>query len=257
MNASLSSTSRSVASLSSREGDFAMRVIEFNAHVARFAHRSWFAAAKKPSIAGRLESGQPFGGDASGTLSKALFDEQGRIRPRAEPHASTWLLRELELQNDADWEMAEPQKRIWLIPQPALGQLMRLVSLALHREWLARIIDGGRVRALRMAIGERVLRAAVEELPREAFHHREATVRVEAEPVPDLLSKLEEDGARTLIALLAPEWRAVRGRAQLHLERDLALASVAPLDPADAQAVCDLVCRLIIPRRAPEWAWLF
>lgn len=222
------------------EGDFATRVIEFNAHVARFAHRSWFATA-----------------DSTGSLERALFDAQGRVRPRAEPHASTWLLRELELQNDADWEMAEPQKRIWLIAQPALGQLLRLVSLALHREWLARIIDGTRVRALRMAIGERVLRAAVEEVPREAFHHREATVRVDEEPVPDLLAKLEEDGARTLIALLAPEWRAVRGRAQLHFGRELALASVDPLDSADAVRALDLVCRRIIPRRLPEWAWLF
>jgi hypothetical protein len=223
-----------------RENDFAMRVIEFNAHVARFAHHSWLV---------------PVGG--TNHHLESLFNTRGRIEPRAEPHASMWLLREIGLQDDSDWEMAEPQKRIWLIPQPALGLLMRDISLTLHREWLGRIIDGTRVRALRAALGERALRFATEEVPREAFHHREALVHVEAEPVPALPPKLEEDGARTLMGLLSPAWRAVRGRAQLYLDRSLQLGEVAPLDSADAERALDLVCRQIIPRRLPEWAWLF
>jgi hypothetical protein len=222
------------------DSSFALRVIEFNAHVARFAHRSWFAPSRET---------EGFGA--------ALFDAQGRIESRAEPHASTWLLAELGLLDDMDWQMAEPQKRIWLIAQPALGYLMQTVSLAMHREWLAQIIDGLRVRALRAALGERTLRFTLEELPHETLHHRAPVVRLDAEPMTELLSKLEEDGARTLMALLSPAWRAVRRRAPLYLDRRLALETVAPFDAAEAERALALVCQLIIPRRLPEWGWLF
>jgi hypothetical protein len=228
---------RTAAGVRSRR---ALRLVEFNVHVARFAHRSWCADGL---------SGQP--------LSQVIFDARGRVAARPEPQVSRWLLEELGLQAQMDWEMEEPQKRLWLLDGTSLARLARELALAMHRDWLVQVIDAARVRALQAIVGGPALRFVVEEVPGGSFHYQTATVSFEADSHRDLGTELEDHGARTLLALLPPAWRAVRGRAQLYFDRSKDLGSAPPLEPAHCERALELICDWLIPRRFPEWAWCF
>jgi hypothetical protein len=217
----------------------ALRLVEFNLHVARFAHRSWYEhAVSDPGLAG------------------AFCDEQGRLRPRVEPQVSQWLLQELELQGEMDWKLDSPQMRLWLLDRPALERLALELALAMHREWVVRIIDATRVRALAAKVGEEALRFMVQELPGGCLHYQSPVVSLEGDL--SLIDKeLREHGARTLVALLDPAWRAVRARAQLFFDRALMLGDVPPLQPALCRRALDLIRGQLLPRRFEEWAWCF
>ena len=216
----------------------ALRLVEFNLHPARFAHRSWYE--DRP------------GGHA---LREALFDADGRVERRAEPLVSGWLLRELGLQDQMDWEMDEPQKRLWMLDGRSLERLALELALAMHREWLVRLIEGTRLRALAAQIGGQALRFVVEEVPEGAFHFQAPVVSLDPQPQDDLGAELKQHGARTLVALLDPAWRAVRGRAQLFFDRTQELGEQAPLESEHSRRALELICGKLIPRRFPEWAW--
>lgn len=209
-----------------------VRLVEFNLHPARYAHRSWY-----PDI--------------------AVFAADGTVLPRAEPHVSTWLLRESGLSEDTDWEMKEPQKRLWLLDPRSLARLMLELALAMHREWLLRIIDSARLRALSEVVGAEALRFAVENVPAGAFHYQVPLVDFDGELSFELATELRKQGARTLFALLEPAWSAVRGRARFFLDRSLAFEETPPLEPALGQRASKLILERLIPRRFPEWAWCF
>jgi len=217
----------------------ALRLVEFNLHVARFAHRSWYEDAL---------------GDQG--LARALCDESGRLATRVEPQVSEWLLQEVGLQAQMDWGLDGPQRRLWLLDRPALERLALELALAMHREWVLRIIDSVRLRALAAKVGAEALHFVVEELPGGCLHYQSPVVSLDADL--SLLDKeLKEYGARTLVALLEPAWGAVRGRAQLFFDRVLALGSVPPLNPPLLQRALDLIHGQLLPRRFPEWAWCF
>jgi hypothetical protein len=217
------------------ESKRALRLVEFNLHPARFAHRSWY-------------------GETAGSV---LFDAGGRVEQRSEPLVSDWLLHEIGLHDQMDWQMEEPQKRLWLLDGASLGRLALELALAMHREWLVRIIDGARLRALGARLGGQALRFVVEEVPEGAFHYQEPLVSFELTAEDELGVELVEQGGRTLLALLDPAWRAVRGRAQLHFARNRELAEPPPLEPGHSRRALELICGRLIPRRFPEWAWCF
>jgi YOP proteins translocation protein K (YscK) len=210
-------------------GRRALRLVEFNLHVARFAHRSWWG--------------------------NAVPEGDWRAADRVEPQMSAWLLREVGLEADMDWDLHEPQKRLWLLDGATLQRLAAELALAMHRQWLLQVIDGARLRGLADAVGEPALRFVVGELPQGSFHYQSPQVRLVGAATAELRTGLIEEGARTLIALLQPAWRAVRGRAQLHFERSRGLAAVPAFEPQHCKRALELICGWLIPRRFPEWAW--
>jgi hypothetical protein len=227
-----------MASSVATKSSLVVRLVDFNLRVARFAHPSWYESAS-----------QHLG------WSAAIFDDRGRVNGRAEPHVSRWLLREVGLTDDVDWQMEVPQKRLWLLDGSALQRLACELALAMHREWLSRMIDGARLRALSGRVDERALRFVVGELPADSFHYQAPMVNLDAGGDPDLRARLTEHGARTLMALLQPTWRAVRLRAQLHFDRNQDLAAAPAFEPAHCQRALELIAGWLIPRRFPEWAW--
>jgi YOP proteins translocation protein K (YscK) len=217
----------------------ALRLVEFNLHVARYAHRSWYEGL--------------LGGEK---LARALLDGEGTLLARVEPQISGWLLRDSGLAAQMDWQMEEPQKRVWLLDRPELERLAIELALAMHREWLVQIIDSVRLRALSGVVGE-ALRFVIEEVPAGCFHYQAAAISFDGDLRPDLGTELKIHGARTLFALLDPAWRAVRGRAQFFFERSRVIGEVPPLEPTLRQRALDLIIERLIPRRFPEWAWCF
>lgn len=210
----------------------AVRLVEFNLHPARYAHRSWY-----PDL--------------------ALFAADGTVLARAEPQISAWLLRETGLFEDMDWAMEEPQKRLWLLDCRSLARLMLELALAMHREWLLQIIDSARLRALSEVVGTDAVRFVVEEVPAGAFHFQAPHVDFDGELSSELGAQLRMQGARTLFALLEPAWSAVRGRARFFVDRALVFEETLPLEPALGQRALKLILERLIPRRFPEWAWCF
>ncbi len=217
----------------------ALRLVEFNLHVARFAHRSWYEHALRDP-----------------DLARVLCDESGRLTARAEPQVSQWLLQEIGLQSQMDWRLEERQKRLWLLDRPALERLALEVALAMHRDWLLKIIDSARLRALAAKVGAEALRFVVAELPQGCLHYQSPAVSFDAD-LSRLDLELKEHGARTLVALLEPAWRAVRGRAELCFDRALALGGVPALKPPLLERALDLIYGQLLPRRFSEWAWCF
>jgi hypothetical protein len=191
------------------------------------------------------------------SIGARIFDARGHIAVRCERHVSGWLLRELGLQAQMDWEMAEPQKRLWLLDGPSLERLALELALAMHREWLVRVIDATRWRALQAKVGADALRFVVKEVPVGCFHYQSPLVSFGTDAVGDIGTELKEHGVRSLIALLQPTWLAVRGRAQLYFDRAQQLGDVAPFEPTHSQRALELICGRLIPRRFPQWAWCF
>jgi hypothetical protein len=218
----------------------ALRLVELNLHLARYAHRSWYEEALSDP-----------------TLAPVMLDERTQLRTELEPYVSDWLLHERGLSLDMDWDMQEPQKRVWLLDRPSLERLALELALAMHREWVVQIIDSARLRALAAAVGADALRFVIEEVPAGYFHYQEPLVSFDGQPTSDVAAELREYGVRTLMALLEPTWRAVRGRAQLFFNRDLGLDEVTSLAPALSRRALDLISQRLIPRRFPEWAWCF
>jgi len=218
----------------------ALRVVELNLHPARYAHRSWYHDALRDP-----------------KLAPVMLDELGGVPARLEPYVSRWLLEELGLSSELDWDMQEPQKRVWLLDRPSLERLALELALAMHREWLVQIIESARLRVLAASVGAEALRFVIEEIPTGCFHYQAPLVSFETNPPRDVGAELREQGARTLMALLEPAWLAVRGRAQLFFDRARGLGEVPVLEPALGRRALDLICHRLIPRRFPEWAWCF
>lgn len=211
-----------------------MRLVDFNLNVARFAHASWFPDAVR------------------GVMPDAYAQSDARL----ERHLSDWLLRELGLQTDMDWQMEEPQKRLFLLDRQGVETLTYELAVAMHRDWLARVIDGSRLRELQRRVDDQSLRFAVEEIPQGLFRHRSPTVDFESGATGELAAALKDDGARTLLALLSPAWRAVWCRAQLRFDGALSHAATV-FSPARRDKALELICAHVIPKRLPQWAWLF
>src|SRR5581483_3557882 len=216
----------------------ALRLVELNLHPARYAHRSWYDDALRDP-----------------KLVAAMLDERAGVHARVEPYLSRWLLEELDLSSDKDWDLEEPQKQVWLLDRPSLERLALELALAMHREWLVQIIESTRLRVLAAAVGADALRFVIEEIPSGCFHYQSPLVSFETDPSREVGAQLREHGARTLVALLEPGWRAIRGRAPLFFDRACALGEVAALEPTLGRRALDLICHRLIPRRFPEWAW--
>jgi len=221
-------------------GRRAVRLVEFNLHPARFAHRSWFESLSSEA-----------------TVREAIFQPDGRADRRWEPGLSRWLLEDLDLQGEMDWEMSELPKRIWLLDGPALERLALELALCMHREWLVKMIDARPLRALYEKVDREAVRFVIQEVPEGAFQYKSALVSFERAAAIDMAAELKDQGARTLLALLLPTWRAVRARAELYFDRAKSLGDVPPLEPAHSRRALELICDRLIPRRFPQWAWCF
>lgn len=221
-------------------GKRAVRLVEFNLHLARYAHRSWYESLAVDE-----------------KWLRAVFDADGRVLGRVEPQLSALLLQEAGLGAAMDWDMAEPQKRLWLLDSSSLGRLMLELALVMHREWLVRIIDSARLRTLSVVVGGEAVKFVIEEVPEGCFHYQTPHVDFDGDLSPAIGAELRSQGARTLFALLEPAWRAVRGRAPFFLDRAVKLEQTPPLEPALAQRALDLILERLIPRRFPQWAWCF
>lgn len=217
-----------------RAATWPARLIEFNLHPARSAHASWFP----PTLAPRLRGA----------------DE--RVGPRIEADISRWMLGEQRLSGHFDWEMREPQKRWWLMDGPGLERLTRELSIVMHREVLARVIDRSQLQRLQRQTGEDIWRFAVEQVPDGSLCHRAPTVDFTGVDSERLEQAWKEDGARTLLRLLHPTWWAVRGRAALRFCRALPGRDDAPMDAGACDRAVELICNYLIPGRLPQWAWL-
>lgn len=218
----------------------ALRLVELNLHLARYAHRSWYEEAFRDA-----------------RIAHVMLDERSRVHAHLEPYISRWLLQELDLSLDMDWDMREPQKRIWLLDRAGLERLALELALAMHREWVVQIIDSTRLRTLAGVVGADALRFVIEEIPVGCFHYQAPLVSFESQAMLDVAVELRGHGARTLMALLEPAWRAVRGRAQLFFDRALGSSGDPPLEPALGHRALDLIFQRLIPRRFPKWAWCF
>jgi hypothetical protein len=106
-------------------------------------------------------------------------------------------------------------------------------------------------------VGKAALRFVVEDVPQGAFHYNSPIVNLDAAAPEDMALKLQQAGASTLMALLEPHCRAVRSRAQLHFDRSWRLGEVPPFMAEHCKRALELVFERVIPRRLPEWAWLF
>ncbi len=211
------------------------RLVEFNLHVARIADRSWYP---------KLLKGIP------DSTAPTAFDE------RRERHLSKCLLQMLGLEHIMDWTMREPQKRLFLLDRPSLTKLAYELSVAMHREWLARVIDGSRLRGLRARIETQAWRFAVEGVPDGMFRHRSPTVDFESGAPEELTATLQRDGARVLLALMQPAWLAASQRARLRFDREAGVG-VAAFGAERQEKALELICDHLIPKRLPRWAWLF
>lgn len=223
----------SAAAIAEMSDRWAASLIEFNLLVARFAHQSWFPH-------------EPAHTDAWRGLAGGL----------AEDRLSDWLLEELDLRGQMDWEMEAPQKRLWLLGSRDLARLSYDLSLAMHRDWIARVIDGPRLRALHARVDHQAWRFVVEGTPAEGIRHRAPVVDFERTSEAAISELLQRDGAATLMSLLDPAWRAVCQRARLYFDR-LAVFDAMPLPTPRREQVLDLICAHLIPQRLPQWAWLF
>jgi hypothetical protein len=231
--------SETTSTITTEDGKRALRLVEFNLHLARYAHRSWYENAL-----------------ADPKFAFWLGEESGHRAEELEPQVSQWLLHELGLQSQMDWNLDRPQKRVWLLDRQALEQLALELALAMHREWLVKIIDSNRVRALSAKVGAGLVRFVVEDLPEGCLHYQSLAVNLDGD-LARLDEELKEQGIRTLVALLEPGWHAVRARASLFFDRALGLDSVPPLQPPLVRRALDLICGHLLPRRFPEWAWCF
>jgi YOP proteins translocation protein K (YscK) len=255
-----------IAASARRDAQLVMQLVEFNLHVARIAHPSWLPPG----------------------LRRVVYNGQGVLKPEAERSLSDWLLDEHDLRRHMDWQMHEPEKRLWLLDGASLSRLAVELSVLLHREWLVRVIDGAYLRKLSAQVDPALLRSLADSVPRDAPCHSVPQVSFTAAAADDVGAKLHADGMRVLLSLLNPFWRAVCGRARLRLDVRLAtiwtgsehsppIASaqapggVRPMDvPSRASAhgsalsvggACEsltsFICSWLISRRFPQWAWLF
>ena len=218
----------------------ALRLVEFNLHPVRFAHPSWYDRNSIPHAFGDL-----------------IAECHGQGGIRFESQVSDWLRQELNLQECMDWEMSEPQKRLWLLDRSSLERLAQELALAMHREWLVQVIDAVQLRGLQAKVDARALSFVIEEVPHGSFHYQSPIVCFASDSAAVLGAKLQADGARTLMALLQPSWRAVRARAQLFFERTKRLDDVQSFTAAYCDRALELICGRLIPRRFSEWAWCF
>jgi hypothetical protein len=219
----------------SMNGQWSSRLEEFNVHVARIAHRSWIPEA----------------------VQAIVFDAQGALHARAEKWISEWLLETHGLQCETDWQMCEPEKRIWLLDSPSLARLTRELSIVMHREALLQTIDGARLREIRGRIDPVLWRLMLEELPSAAPVHSQPQVSFLNRAPQDLDADLLADGARLLKSLLRPHWRAVCGRATLRFPASYARIHGNEGGSSTDDPILTFVCGWLVPRRLPQWAWLF
>ncbi len=218
------------------EGPWALRLVQFNLHAARFAHESWLSGAECLS-------------------SIRLADRRGEFR--GEPAVSDWLLAQVGARGELDWDMDEAAKRLWLLDPASLHRAARELALAMHRDWLVQIIQGERVRGLQQKVSKEALRFVIQDVPARGLHFSAPQVDFEGDSAAELGAKLESAGARALIGLLQPTWRAVRARAQLFFDRAASLADVPVFEGEHYTRALDLVLNQLVPRRLGEWAWLF
>ena len=210
------------------------RLAEFNLRVARHAHAMWFPQPLRSIV------------DAADAAANA----------RIEPQASAWLLQLMGLERSTDWQMHEPFKRLFLLDRSSLLKLTRELSVAMHRDWLARVIDGARLRSLQARVEPSAWRFAVEDVPGGLFRHRSPTVDFDTGATEALTAMLERDGARILLALVPAGCRAVQRRARLRFDPATAIG-VEPFAAERRDKALELICKHLIPRRLPQWAWLF
>lgn len=209
-------------------------LVQFNLHPVKSAHRSWFPSA----------------------LSQVVFDADGRLGDRVGMPVSQWLLGEADAAGSSDWQMEEPEKRIWMLDPPSLEQLAFDLAAVAHRDSIAQMIDRERVQVVQRALGSALWSFVLEDVPERLRLFTSRSVDFDRATPAVLKTSLRAEGVRWLFGLLAPEWRAVRARATLRFEASLTRDVPPLLDVVRRNRLVDLIRDPLIARRLPQWAWL-
>jgi hypothetical protein len=200
---------------------------DFNLRPVNYAHPSW------------LQDG----------ISQFTSDETHQQRT-----ASDWLLKQNGLDQEFDWSMSEPQKRLFLLDSKSLEELAKYISLLMHSRWLKLVVGRAAVQSLEERLGAENVEFAMENTPHSQVEHSLPQADFAD---PNLTQAMTQDGARTLFMLLEPTWRAVRGRASFKFDKSWEIIKVTSAETVKTKALLALVCQHIIPKRLPQWAWLF
>jgi len=162
----------------------------FNYLPAAYAHPSWYRT------------------DEHATCLASLRD------PSAMQAASRWLLQRHGLEGLFDFDTACAAKRVAWSEPSTLWRLAVLLGAIRYCEQLCLSVEGGLLRQLGAAVGERAVRAIVTQRDRPALFPT-CSLPLGREPMPQLLAS----GLPCLFAMWPLQWQAVRGRVRLKFPR--------------------------------------
>lgn len=222
-----------VAALIRRRDPLFALIREFNLRPGRYMHASWAEALFTPELWRRLRQSR-----------------------RAEPSLSRLMLRNLGLAGSFPAAVfAEPRARLALLDPEALERLALHLGIAAEGAALRRVIEGERVRRLRVALGAEACAFAVQRAPLLAPQADEAETAddIDEDSLPALAERLRSAGRAVLARALGGLPPEVLDRFRLKLPRRPDLDFILSNRSAGAAAFSVRVLR----ETEPRWASLF
>ncbi|MGN6315980.1 SctK family type III secretion system sorting platform protein [Trinickia sp.] len=220
-------------------GRFARLVAEFNLRPDQYVDPSW-PLGIWPAPWNELSR---FGERGKRVLARALFDKVG-------------LREDAAGALPADYDFAERDKRLALLPRDAFEHLAQLCGLCLHKSWLSSDeVTRGVEKALQLGFGPQTLSFVRKETP--PFDAVSETLEPMRRYPKLVVQKIGARGARLLLDFIAPAGMPVFARTRLKLPR---IADVQPayrLNDAQRAEVAELLFLCLIPERLRAWDWLF
>lgn len=182
-----------------------------------------------------------------------------RVR-RALSHA---LLCGQDLEANFDWQMKQPAARFFMMDTSALDQIGLAIGIAAHRDSLRQVVRKDHLAALGACFGDAfstLWLGVAETVP-----HAVAPLSLQREPLdpPALGRYLAAVGKSQLLRLLddtEPASRAAALRAAFRLPRATPATAPTRGKPLPASLALPMGAAIetdLIPRLAPQWAWLF
>jgi YOP proteins translocation protein K (YscK) len=206
-------------------------IADFNLRPAGYVDSSWLPA-DWPAALGQPDSLQP--------LSRDVL--------------SNWLLQRHGLTQQFCFDFSQPERRYALLTRAAFQGLALYLGLVVCRDRVRTVIDKATVARLIDNLGSRAYEFAVFKAP--ATPLRAYAVAFEPGRVP-LPRQLLSQGARVLLALFEPAWRAIGGRVRLKLPREVAEAAPLALSRSEQRSAREVLAARVIPEGFAQWAWLF
>lgn len=180
--------------------------------------------------------------------------------PQARAQASAWLLRRFALDDESDFDFAQPARRVMLLDPATLRDLALFLGLSALGRWLRTWVERAQQLHLRETVGESAFDWYVAHVLPRAPVARWSMEREQAERLlrsPQLLHVAARVGSQLLLGADTPGGPAMR-RAQLKLPRATAeLRRDKPLSDARREAIAEFCIGCVIRERHPQWHWLF